>query len=52
MSLFGNAWAYARVAASSLVGASKAVLLNLERSSGLDVEKSPEARSFGKTSVV
>lgn len=51
MSLFGDAWAYARVAASSLVGASKAVLLNLERSSGLDVEKSPEARSFGPLGV-
>lgn len=51
MSLFGNVWAFARVAASSLAGASKAVLVNLERSTGIDVEKSPEARSFGPLGV-
>ena len=51
MSLFGNVWAFARVAASSVVGASKAVLVNLERGTALDVEKSPEARSFGPLGV-
>lgn len=51
MSLFGNVWAFARVAASSVVGASKAVLVNLERDDGRAVEKSPEGRSFGPLGV-
>lgn len=51
MSMFGNVFAFARVKASSLIGSAKAVLVNLERATGLDAEVSPEARSFGPLGV-